>query len=80
MGCIALAAWMQEITRLRTPQAAPEPEAMPYLLNQLESIELSKTATDQLRQRSRQLKAAEEKDRESRRKALTMSGLDGQYH
>jgi hypothetical protein len=75
MGCIALAAWMQDMTRFRTPQAALEPEATAYLLNQLESIELSKLATDQLRQRSRQLKAAEEKDRESRRKALKMSGL-----
>jgi hypothetical protein len=75
MGCIAMAARMRDLIKFRTPQVAPEPERMDYLLKQLASIEVSTTTSDELHQRSRSLKAREIDFSKSRARALEVIGV-----
>jgi hypothetical protein len=75
MGCIALAAQMRDVTKFRMPatREAPEPERLAYLLKQLESIEVNTTHNNRLHERSRLLKAKE--DRNLRARALASGGF-----
>jgi hypothetical protein len=78
MGYIALAARMRDIPKFNMPATteAPEAETLGYLLNQLSTIEINTMANNQLRQRSRLVRASELKFHKARVRALENSGFE----
>lgn len=77
MGCITLGATLREIAtyKLAPVRIAPETQALLYLMKQLDVVDVNARTNDELRQRSRAVKAQEASFRGSRVRGLKNSGF-----
>jgi hypothetical protein len=76
-GCAALASWMENIVGLKTPNSSGihDPKSLGFLQTQLDSIEVTARANDELTRLSRDLMEKEKKMRVSRERAIEAVGL-----